>query len=121
MIRNATTETDPFLAVDDLTDRLFKALSAKPRREILSLLAMHAGKLDESCCAKDEVCACVFAEKLGLGASTVSHHMKILMEAELVTSEKRGQWVYYRLRGDTIRCLAHTLDALADRTDRGDS
>lgn len=81
----------------DRTDLIFKALASKPRRDILTLLATGGGADDTRCCDAQEVCACVFAEKLGLGAPTVSHHMKALIEAGLVTSSKRGLWVYYRL------------------------
>lgn len=81
----------------DRTDLIFKALASKPRRDILMLLASGSGADAARCCTADEVCACVFAEKLGLGAPTVSHHMKALIEAGLITSSKRGLWVYYRL------------------------
>jgi ArsR family transcriptional regulator, arsenate/arsenite/antimonite-responsive transcriptional repressor len=81
----------------DRSDLVFKALASKPRRAILTLLATGEGAEDARCCTADEVCACVFAEKLGLGAPTVSHHMKALIEAGLITSSKRGLWVYYRL------------------------
>ena len=81
----------------DRIDLIFKALASKPRRDILTLLATGAGAGDVRCCSAMEVCACVFAEKLGLGAPTVSHHMKALVEAGLVTSSKQGLWVYYRL------------------------
>jgi ArsR family transcriptional regulator, arsenate/arsenite/antimonite-responsive transcriptional repressor len=80
----------------DRTDLIFKALASRPRREILALLAT-SGAGSAGCCSADEVCACEFAEKLGLGAPTVSHHMKALTEAGLVTSSKRGLWVYYKL------------------------
>lgn len=94
------------------TDLVFKALSSRPRREILALLASGASEDNPRCCSPDEVCACVFVEKLGLGAPTVSHHMKSLMDAGLVTSDKRGSWVYYRLRTDTLRCVANEMLAL---------
>ena len=100
------------LASDEQTDLVFKALSSKPRREILALLATGAGAGDARCCSAEEVCACVFAEKLGLGAPTVSHHMKALIDAELVSGEKRGSWVYYRLRMDTVQRVANELMAL---------
>jgi ArsR family transcriptional regulator, arsenate/arsenite/antimonite-responsive transcriptional repressor len=58
------------------------------------------------------VCACVFAEKLGLGAPTVSHHMKALTDAGLVAAEKRGSWVYYRLQPDAVEKVATELMAL---------
>ncbi len=47
--------------------------------------------------AEDEVCVCDFTEALPLEQPTVSHHLKILREAGLVTCERRGTWVYYRL------------------------
>jgi len=101
------------LTTDDQTDLIFKALSSKPRREILRLLATGAGEGDSRCCSPDEVCACVFVDKLALGAPTVSHHMKVLIDAGLVSGEKRGSWVYYRLCVDTIRGIADTLLAIA--------
>jgi len=81
----------------DRTDLIFKALASKPRRDILTLLASGVAADASRCCTGEEVCACDFAEKLGLGAPTVSHHMKALIEAGLITSSKRGLWVYYRL------------------------
>lgn len=101
------------------TDLIFKALASRPRREILGLLATGAGEGDSRCCSAEEVCACVFAEKLGLGAPTVSHHMKALLDANLVTAEKRGLWVYYRLQPDAIQRVARELMALAGCSDGG--
>ena len=67
----------------DRTDLIFKALASKPRRDILTLLATGDAADSARCCTAEEVCACDFAEKLGLGAPTVSHHMKALIEAGL--------------------------------------
>src|ERR1700676_5341684 len=79
----------------DLTDRagdavLFRALADPHRLAILATLAR----------AKDEVCVCDFTGALPLEQPTVSHHLRILREAALVTCERRGTWVYYRLAGD---------------------
>ena len=46
---------------------------------------------------RTELCACELQAALGVTHATVSHHMHILDEAGIVTSEKRGKWVYYRL------------------------
>ncbi|NTW28069.1 MAG: helix-turn-helix transcriptional regulator [Coriobacteriia bacterium] len=100
----------------DHTDLVFRALASKPRREILRLLATGAD--DERCCSADEVCACVFAETLDLGAPTVSHHMKTLIGAGLVTSRKRGLWVYYRLVPDAMCELLNELKAMTGKEDR---
>jgi ArsR family transcriptional regulator len=47
--------------------------------------------------APEEVCVCDFTDALPLNQPTVSHHLRILREAGLVTCERRGTWVYYRL------------------------
>ncbi len=68
--------------------RSFAALSDPIRLRLLSLIASTAG---------DEVCACDLIEPSGRSQPTVSQHMKILVDAGLVTREKRGLWVWYRL------------------------
>ncbi len=95
-------------SAEDRTDRLFRALSSAPRREILRILSAGvsadtgAGESATTCCAPHDVCACTFAEQLGLGAPTVSHHMRVLKEAGLVVGEKRGLWVHYRVEHDAL-------------------
>jgi ArsR family transcriptional regulator len=79
----------------DTTDRsadatLFKALADPHRLTMLATLAR----------AEDEVCVCDFTSGLPLNQPTVSHHLRILREAALVTCERRGTWVYYRLAPD---------------------
>jgi ArsR family transcriptional regulator, arsenate/arsenite/antimonite-responsive transcriptional repressor len=66
---------------------LFKALADPHRLTMLATLAR----------ADDEVCVCDFTAALPLEQPTVSHHLRILRDAELVTCERRGTWVYYRL------------------------
>lgn len=95
------------------TDRLFRALASAPRREILRMLATGDGAEPGSCCGQHDVCACTFSERLGLGAPTVSHHMRVLKEAGLVVGEKRGLWVYYRLEPDAMTdALRLVVDSL---------
>ena len=76
-------------------DPVFRAIASRPRRDILRLLveSMDAS----SCCGMHDACSCDFAEKLGLSPATVSHHMKVLVESGVVSSVKRGLWVYYRI------------------------
>lgn len=69
---------------------LFKALADPHRLTILATLAR----------SEDEVCVCDFTSGLPLNQPTVSHHLRILREAGLVTCERRGTWVYYRLAPD---------------------
>lgn len=49
-----------------------------------------------------ETCACKFNDELNLAQSTVSHHMKILETANIVTSRKDGKWIYYSLNSKTF-------------------
>jgi ArsR family transcriptional regulator len=66
---------------------LLKAAADPYRLTILATLASVEG----------EVCVCDFTDALPLNQPTVSHHLRILREAGLVTHERRGTWVYYRL------------------------
>lgn len=72
----------------------FKALSDPARLKILLHLVGQSG----ICCGNgDGVCACDLEAVTGLSQPTVSHHMKCLISANLVSSEKRGKWMYYQL------------------------
>lgn len=91
----------------DATDRaadaaLFKALADANRLAILATLAR----------ANDEVCVCDFTGGLPLEQPTVSHHLRILREADLVTCERRGTWVYYRIAADARERLDAALRSL---------
>jgi ArsR family transcriptional regulator len=69
---------------------LFKALADPARVAILATLAR----------AEQEVCVCDFTAGLELNQSTVSHHLRLLKDAGLVRSERRGTWGYYTLAPD---------------------
>lgn len=88
---------------------VFKALGDVHRLKALHFLATA----DAGCCSTGQgVCTCDVQERIGLSQPTTSHHMKILVEAGLVTSEKRGKWTYYTLSAQGLH-LAHTaLDTL---------
>ena len=81
---------------------LFKAIADPHRLTILATLAR----------AQDEVCVCDFTDGLPLNQPTVSHHLRILREAGLVTCERRGTWVYYRLADNTHDRLSAALNAV---------
>jgi ArsR family transcriptional regulator len=90
-----------------------KALADPTRLQILAFLHQPI----QSCCTRDEgVCACDLEAFLGLTQPTISHHMKQLVEAELVTSEKRGRWVYYDLNPAAFRVLLEVLQPYANPT-----
>ena len=76
----------------------FAALADPVRLRLLSFITSAAG----------EVCACDLVEPSGRSQPTVSHHMKILVDAGLVTRDKRGLWVWYRAvpaRLDALRSV----------------
>lgn len=67
-----------------------------------------------SCSSRaDGVCGCDLETFLGVTQPTVSHHMKQLVEAGLVTSERKGRWVFYELQPVAFSELAAALEALA--------
>ena len=66
--------------------RMFKALSDPVRLRLLSLIASHEG---------GEACVCDLTGPFDVSQPTISHHLKVLREAGLVGSERRGTWVYY--------------------------
>jgi ArsR family transcriptional regulator len=62
--------------------------------------------------AQAPVCICDFTATFDLGQPTISHHMGKLKAAGLVESEKRGLWVYYRVRRDLAPAAVRLIDAL---------
>lgn len=84
-------------ATADALARTFSALSDPVRLRLLSYVAAAQG---------EEVCACDLVEVSGRSQPTVSHHMKLLADAGLITRDKRGLWVWYRIvpaRLDALR------------------
>jgi ArsR family transcriptional regulator, arsenate/arsenite/antimonite-responsive transcriptional repressor len=98
--------TDEPLSADDAADLapLFKALGDPVRLRLLSLIACHEG---------GEACVCELTDAFDLSAPTISHHLKVLRECGLITSERRATWIYYRVRPDV---LARISGILADHT-----
>ena len=82
---------------------VFKALSDPNRLRLLSIV-----KADESGAS----CVCDLTQPLDLGQPTVSHHLKILVEAGLLHREKRGTWAYYSLVPGALERAAGLLTAL---------
>ena len=56
-----------------------------------------------------QTCVCDLTEALGLSQPTVSHHLKVLQEAGLVSREQRGRWAYFRLIREPLRALASAI------------
>ncbi|PFG41736.1 ArsR family transcriptional regulator [Isoptericola jiangsuensis] len=105
-----TPERAPAVTPDTAQDlaRTFKAL-ADPAR--VQLLATVAASPDA------EACVCDLTAPVGLSQPTVSHHLKILVEAGLLHREQRGRWAYYRLVPDAVAALAGALTAVTAADD----
>ena len=84
--------------------RVFKALGDPTRVRLLSLIAAADG---------EEACLCDLTEPVGLSQPTVSHHMRLLVDAGLVHREQRGKWAYYRVVPETLTALADALSPVA--------
>jgi len=61
-----------------------------------------------------ELCVCQIIEMLGLAPSTVSKHLSILKQADLIDSHKKGRWVYYRLAEEPSPVVLGALDWVRD-------
>jgi ArsR family transcriptional regulator, arsenate/arsenite/antimonite-responsive transcriptional repressor len=100
----APVET-PALAAEEAKEKasVFKALADPNRLRLLSIVKNADG---------GEACVCDLTEPLDLGQPTVSHHLKILVDAGLLHREKRGTWAYYSLVPGALEGLAGSLSAL---------
>lgn len=84
--------------------RVFKALCDENRLGILELL--RGG----------EKCACVLIEKLHIGQSALSYHMKILVESGIVESRQEGKWTHYKIsRQGSARAMALLAELTEER------
>lgn len=83
--------------------RIFKALSDPNRLRLLSIVKAGDG---------GGTCVCDLTEPLDLGQPTVSHHLKILVDAGLLAREKRGTWAYYSLVPGALAKAAETIAQL---------
>ncbi len=79
--------------------RLFGALSDPVRLRMLSLIASDV-----------EVCSCALEGPLDKSQPTISHHTRILAEAGLITGDKRGRWMWWRVVPERLRDVARVLD-----------
>lgn len=85
----------------DSAEKLARTLKAIADPSRLRLISMVAGQ--------DEACVCDLTEPLGLGQPTVSHHLKILVDAGIFTREKRGTWAYYKIVPGALDSIGNLL------------
>lgn len=86
--------------------RSFKALGDPHRVRLLSLIAATDG---------GEACICDLTGLVGLSQPTVSHHMRLLVDAGLVTREQRGKWAYFAVVDEALDALSASLLTPATR------
>ena len=84
---------------DDLA-RALRVLADPARLRLLSLIQSQPS---------GEACVCHLTEPLGLTQPTVSHHLKVLLNAGLVERDQRGSWAYFRVVPDQLRSLSELL------------
>ncbi len=80
--------------------QLFRALGDPVRLRLVSLIGAREG---------GEVCVCDLTSAFDLTQPTISHHLKVLREAGIIDSERRGTWVYYRLVPSALERMAGLL------------
>ena len=108
--RAALSVTDGDLCCGSLTEaplsetdaaelaRVLAAISDPVRLRLLSIVAGHG-----------EVCSCDLEAPLGRSQPTVSHHTRILSEAGLISGEKRGRWMWWRIDPDRLGAVRRAL------------
>jgi DNA-binding transcriptional ArsR family regulator len=84
--------------------RVLKALSDPTRLKIVKALRHH------------ELCVCELMLLLDVQQSVVSHHLRILKDANLVNERKQGKWSFHRVKNDRLLTLVQALDDLEDTT-----
>jgi ArsR family transcriptional regulator len=94
---------EPALSESDAKEleRVFKALADRHRVRILNRLLSAGG---------EAVCVCEFEEMLGLKQPTVSYHLKQLLDAGIVTREKRGSYAYFSLAPESLERIRGLLE-----------
>jgi ArsR family transcriptional regulator, arsenate/arsenite/antimonite-responsive transcriptional repressor len=98
----APLATEPLSEADAVTlAAQLKAIADPARLRVLSLLMASAG---------GEACTCDLVEPLGLAQPTVTHHLRRLADAGLVTGDKRGKWTYYSVDRSALEALRSVLD-----------
>lgn len=86
-------------------EALFKAFCDENRLHIIK--ALQTG----------EKCACTLLEEVPIAQSTLSHHMKILLESTIVNSRKEGKWIYYSLSDEGSKQAVQLLETILEKSD----
>jgi ArsR family transcriptional regulator len=89
----------------EIVANLLKALSDPVRVRLMSMIA-----------AADEACVCDLNAPFDVSQPTISHHLKVLRDAGLVDSERRGTWVWYRARREALDAVGELFTDTLART-----
>ncbi|MDR0616291.1 MAG: metalloregulator ArsR/SmtB family transcription factor [Synergistaceae bacterium] len=89
--------------------KVFKAFCDETRLRVLELLR------------SGEKCACVLLEKVEIGQSTLSHHMKVLVDSGVILPRKQGKWTYYSISAEGSENAARLLRELTTVTIASDN
>ena len=107
VLEPGTAECCPSLASEPLSPggaeelaALFKAVADPARLRLLSMIACHPG---------GESCVCDLTPAFDMTAPSISYHLKILREAGLISSERRGTWVFYRVMPEVMARMSVVL------------
>jgi ArsR family transcriptional regulator len=94
------------LTADQAADlaHILKALADPTRLRLVSMVAAHEG---------GEACVCDLTDPLGLTQPTISHHLKVLVDAGILTRDQRGKWAYYALVPRALDALSAVLSTSA--------
>jgi len=84
--------------------RILKALADPTRLRLVSMVAAHEA---------GEACVCDLTDPLGLTQPTISHHLKVLVDAGIFTRDQRGKWAYYALVPRALDSLSAVLSTSA--------
>jgi ArsR family transcriptional regulator len=84
---------------------LFRVLADPARVRLLSIVARAPER---------EACVCDLVDLVDRSQPTVSHHLKVLLEAGLLERERRGSWAYYRLRPGALETVSRVLGTAAE-------
>jgi ArsR family transcriptional regulator len=97
-----TSLVDDPLSASQAADlaQVLKALADPTRLRLVSMVAAHQN---------GEACVCELTDPLGLTQPTISHHLKILVDAGILTRSQRGKWAYYSIVPAALDSLAAIL------------
>lgn len=86
--------------------KILKAIADENRLKMINLLSCQS------------LCTCNFVDILAISQPNVSHHLKILKEAGLITASKRGRWIDYSLSQENIALIKNELNSILEKCEK---